>query len=126
VKIVLSTTFLVLIISRRPTLDWNPRKRIAIGATRGLLYLYEQYDPKIIHRDVKASNVLLDDYYEPVLGDFGLVNLLDHVDSHVTTPVRGTVRYIAPAYLSTSHSSKSRCGWFWYSLDRAYNWNESS
>ncbi|CAN1337974.1 Probable LRR receptor-like serine/threonine-protein kinase At2g23950, partial [Linum perenne] len=87
-------------------LDRNARKRIAIGAARGLLYLHEQCDPKIIHRDVKAANVLLDDYCEAVVGDFGLAKLLHHADSHVTTAVRGTVGHIAPEYLSTGQSSE--------------------
>ncbi|CAL8990900.1 unnamed protein product [Prunus brigantina] len=90
----------------KPALDWNTRKKIAIGAARGLLYLHEQCDPKIIHRDVKAANVLLDDYCEAIVGDFGLAKLLDHADSHVTTPVRGTVGHIAPEYLSTGQSSE--------------------
>ncbi|KAL2482816.1 putative LRR receptor-like serine/threonine-protein kinase [Forsythia ovata] len=90
----------------KPALDWNTRKRIAIGAARGLLYLHEQCDPKIIHRDVKAANVLLDDYCEAVVGDFGLAKLLDHAESHVTTAVRGTVGHIAPEYLSTGQSSE--------------------
>ncbi|EPS72006.1 hypothetical protein M569_02751, partial [Genlisea aurea] len=90
----------------KPTLDWNMRKRIAIGAARGLVYLHEQCDPKIIHRDVKAANVLLDDYHEAVVGDFGLAKLLDHEESHVTTAVCGTVGHIAPEYLSTGQSSE--------------------
>ncbi|OAY31465.1 probable LRR receptor-like serine/threonine-protein kinase At4g30520 [Manihot esculenta] len=90
----------------KPALDWNTRKRIAIGTARGLLYLHEQCDPKIIHRDVKAANVLLDDFCEAVVGDFGLAKLLDHADSHVTTAVRGTVGHIAPEYLSTGQSSE--------------------
>ncbi|KAK5829702.1 hypothetical protein F383_07279 [Gossypium arboreum] len=90
----------------KPALDWNTRKRIAIGAARALLYLHEQCDPKIIHRDVKAANILLDDYCEAVVGDFGLAKLLDHTDSHVTTAVRGTVGHIAPEYLSTGQSSE--------------------
>ncbi|KAJ9557868.1 hypothetical protein OSB04_012482 [Centaurea solstitialis] len=90
----------------KPSLDWNARKRIAIGAARGLLYLHEQCDPKIIHRDVKAANVLLDEFFEAVVGDFGLAKLLDHADSHVTTEVRGTVGHIAPEYLSTGQSSE--------------------
>ncbi|RWW54561.1 hypothetical protein BHE74_00038844 [Ensete ventricosum] len=89
----------------KPPLDWSTRKRIALGAARGLLYLHEQCDPKIIHRDVKAANVLLDDCCEAVVGDFGLAKLLDHGDSHVTTAVRGTVGHIAPEYLSTGQSS---------------------
>lgn len=100
------SSVLVLAISGKPALDWNTRKRIAIGAARGLLYLHEQCDPKIIHRDVKAANVLLDDFHEAVVGDFGLAKLLDHADSHVTTAVRGTVGHIAPEYLSTGQSSE--------------------
>ncbi|RDY02300.1 Protein NSP-INTERACTING KINASE 1, partial [Mucuna pruriens] len=90
----------------KPVLDWGTRKHIALGAARGLLYLHEQCDPKIIHRDVKAANILLDDYCEAVVGDFGLAKLLDHQDSHVTTAVRGTVGHIAPEYLSTGQSSE--------------------
>ncbi|XP_022759962.1 protein NSP-INTERACTING KINASE 1-like [Durio zibethinus] len=90
----------------KPALDWGTRKRIALGAARGLLYLHEQCDPKIIHRDVKAANILLDDDCEAVVGDFGLAKLLDHQDSHVTTAVRGTVGHIAPEYLSTGQSSE--------------------
>lgn len=93
-------------VQGKPALDWNTRKRIAIGAARGLLYLHEQCDPKIIHRDVKAANILLDDYYEAIVGDFGLAKLLDHAESHVTTAVRGTVGHIAPEYLSTGQSSE--------------------
>ncbi|KAL3526662.1 hypothetical protein ACH5RR_011318 [Cinchona calisaya] len=93
-------------LKAKPVLDWGTRKRIAIGAARGLLYLHEQCDPKIIHRDVKAANILLDDYCEAVVGDFGLAKLLDHQDSHVTTAVRGTVGHIAPEYLSTGQSSE--------------------
>lgn len=90
----------------RPVLDWSRRKNIALGTARGLLYLHEQCDPKIIHRDVKAANILLDEDFEAVVGDFGLAKLLDHHDSHVTTAVRGTVGHIAPEYLSTGQSSE--------------------
>ncbi|KAF5794174.1 putative protein kinase RLK-Pelle-LRR-II family [Helianthus annuus] len=93
-------------LKAKPALNWGTRKRIALGAARGLLYLHEQCDPKIIHRDVKAANILLDDYCEAVVGDFGLAKLLDHHDSHVTTAVRGTVGHIAPEYLSTGQSSE--------------------
>ncbi|KAH7674905.1 Non-specific serine/threonine protein kinase protein [Dioscorea alata] len=89
----------------KPALDWGTRKRIAIGAARGLVYLHEQCDPKIIHRDVKAANVLLDERCDAVVGDLGLAKLLDHADSHVTTAVRGTVGHIAPEYLATGQSS---------------------
>lgn len=55
---------------------------------------------------MKAANVLLDEFYEAVVGDFGLAKLLNHADSHVTTAVRGTVGHIAPEYLSTGQSSE--------------------
>ncbi|XP_028769433.1 protein NSP-INTERACTING KINASE 3 [Neltuma alba] len=93
-------------IRGEPALDWVRRKRIALGTARGLVYLHEQCDPKIIHRDVKAANILLDEDFEAVVGDFGLAKLLDHRDSHVTTAVRGTVGHIAPEYLSTGQSSE--------------------
>ncbi|KAK4589607.1 hypothetical protein RGQ29_020257 [Quercus rubra] len=90
----------------KPSLDWNRRMRIAIGTARGLLYLHDQSNPKIIHRDVKAANILLDESFEAVVGDFGLAKLLDRRESHVTTAVRGTVGHIAPEYLSTGQSSE--------------------
>ncbi|KAG9151699.1 hypothetical protein Leryth_001994 [Lithospermum erythrorhizon] len=87
-------------------LDWPTRKRIAFGAAHGLEYLHEHCSPKIIHRDLKAANILLDDGFEPVLGDFGLAKLVDTRLTHVTTQVRGTMGHIAPEYLSTGKSSE--------------------
>lgn len=88
------------------SLDWPIRKLIALGAARGLAYLHDHCDPKIIHRDVKAANILLDEEYEAVVGDFGLAKLMDYKDTHVTTAVRGTIGHIAPEYLSTGKSSE--------------------
>ncbi|XP_062079146.1 BRASSINOSTEROID INSENSITIVE 1-associated receptor kinase 1-like isoform X3 [Humulus lupulus] len=87
-------------------LDWEIRKRISLGSARGLAYLHDECDPKIIHRGVKTANILLDEEFEAVVGDFGLAKLMDHKDTHVTTAVRGTVGYIAPEYLSTGKSSE--------------------
>nr|XP_016513594.1 PREDICTED: BRASSINOSTEROID INSENSITIVE 1-associated receptor kinase 1-like isoform X2 [Nicotiana tabacum] len=89
-----------------PPLEWSIRKRIALGSARGLAYLHDHCDPKIIHRDVKAANILLDEEYEAVVGDFGLAKLMDYKDTHVTTAVRGTIGHIAPEYLSTGKSSE--------------------
>ncbi|XP_024971677.1 somatic embryogenesis receptor kinase 1-like isoform X1 [Cynara cardunculus var. scolymus] len=89
-----------------PPLDWPTRKRIALGSARGLSYLHDHCDPKIIHRDVKAANILLDEEFEAVVGDFGLARLMDYKDTHVTTAVRGTIGHIAPEYLSTGKSSE--------------------
>ncbi|KAJ9535534.1 hypothetical protein OSB04_un001336 [Centaurea solstitialis] len=82
-------------------LDWETRKRVALGTARGLEYLHEHCNPKIIHRDVKAANVLLDEDFEAVVGDFGLAKLVDVRKTNVTTQVRGTMGHIAPEYLST-------------------------
>ncbi|BBN16772.1 somatic embryogenesis receptor kinase 1 [Marchantia polymorpha subsp. ruderalis] len=87
-------------------LDWPTRKRISLGSARGLSYLHDHCDPKIIHRDVKAANILLDEEFEAVVGDFGLAKLMDYKDTHVTTAVRGTIGHIAPEYLSTGKSSE--------------------
>ncbi|PIN11882.1 Serine/threonine protein kinase [Handroanthus impetiginosus] len=88
-----------------PVLDWPTRKRVALGTARGLEYLHEHCNPKIIHRDVKAANVLLDEDFEAVVGDFGLAKLIDVKKTNVTTQVRGTMGHIAPEYLSTGKSS---------------------
>lgn len=87
-------------------LDWPNRKRVALGTARGLEYLHEHCNPKIIHRDVKAANVLLDEDFEAVVGDFGLAMLVDVKKNNVTTQVRGTMGHIAPEYLSTGKSSE--------------------
>ncbi|KAJ9670107.1 hypothetical protein PVL29_026577 [Vitis rotundifolia] len=89
-----------------PVLDWATRKRVALGTARGLEYLHEHCNPKIIHRDVKAANVLLDEDFEAVVGDFGLAKLVDVRITSVTTQVRGTMGHIAPEYLSTGKSSE--------------------
>ncbi|KGN62244.1 probable LRR receptor-like serine/threonine-protein kinase At5g63710 isoform X1 [Cucumis sativus] len=88
------------------SLEWATRKRIAFGAAHGLEYLHEHCSPKIIHRDLKAANILLDDDFEAVLGDFGLAKLVDTKVTHITTQVRGTMGHIAPEYLSTGKSSE--------------------
>lgn len=104
-----NTAFVYFFVERppsQPPLDWKTRKRIALGSARGLSYLHDHCDPKIIHRDVKAANILLDEEFEAVVGDFGLAKLMDYKDTHVTTAVRGTIGHIAPEYLSTGKSSE--------------------
>ncbi|CAN6542193.1 unnamed protein product [Malus baccata var. baccata] len=89
-----------------PVLDWPTRRQVALGTACGLEYLHEHCNPKIIHRDVKAANVLLDEDFEAVVGDFGLAKLVDVRKTNVTTEVRGTLGHIAPEYLSTGKSSE--------------------
>ncbi|XP_028754463.1 proline-rich receptor-like protein kinase PERK12 [Neltuma alba] len=84
-----------------PVLDWAKRVKIAIGAARGLAYLHEDCHPKIIHRDIKSANILLDDAYVAKVSDFGLARLTDDADTHVSTRVMGTFGYMAPEYATS-------------------------
>ncbi|KAL2472679.1 Phytosulfokine receptor 2 [Forsythia ovata] len=80
-------------------LRWDTRLKIAQGAAHGLAYLHKE--PNIIHRDIKTSNILLDDRFEAHLADFGLSRLLCPYDTHVTTDLVGTLGYIPPEYSQT-------------------------
>ncbi|KAL6907534.1 hypothetical protein ACP4OV_002573 [Aristida adscensionis] len=79
-----------------PTLDWSQRFKIIKGIASGLLYLHEDWEKVVIHRDIKASNVLLDAEMNARLGDFGLARLYDHGTDPSTTHVVGTMGYLAP------------------------------
>ncbi|CAL5397029.1 unnamed protein product [Camellia sinensis] len=85
----------------RPTMDWSTRLRIALGSAKGLAYLHEDCHPKIIHRDIKAANILLDFHFEAMVADFGLAKLCSDVDTHISTRVMGTFGYLAPEYASS-------------------------
>ena len=82
--------------SKCSTLDWPQRLHIIRGVASGLSYLHEDWEQIVIHRDVKASNVLLDDQMNGRLGDFGLARLYDHGSDARTTHVVGTMGYLAP------------------------------
>ncbi|XP_052200234.1 proline-rich receptor-like protein kinase PERK1 isoform X1 [Diospyros lotus] len=85
----------------RPPLDWSTRLKIGLGAAKGLSYLHEDCHPKIIHRDIKATNILLDFNFEAMVADFGLAKFSSDVNTHVSTRVMGTYGYLAPEYASS-------------------------
>ncbi|KAF8095876.1 hypothetical protein N665_0320s0005 [Sinapis alba] len=89
----------------RPVLDWHIRVKIALGSARGLAYLHEDCHPRIIHRDIKAANILLDFSFETQVADFGLAKLSQDNYTHVSTRVMGTFGYLAPEYASSGKLS---------------------
>ncbi|KAK8594802.1 hypothetical protein V6N13_015718 [Hibiscus sabdariffa] len=81
--------------------SWNQRTLIAMGVARGLSYLHEECSPQIIHCDIKPQNILLDDYYDARISDFGLSKLLGIDQSCTNTAIRGTKGYVAPEWFKT-------------------------
>ncbi|XP_008782087.1 PTI1-like tyrosine-protein kinase At3g15890 [Phoenix dactylifera] len=88
-------------------LDWKRRMNIILGSAEGLVYLHHEVKPHIIHRDIKASNVLLDSEFEPLVADFGFAKLIPDGVSHMTTRVKGTLGYLAPEYAMWGKVSES-------------------
>uniref|UniRef100_A0A0D3G553 non-specific serine/threonine protein kinase n=1 Tax=Oryza barthii TaxID=65489 RepID=A0A0D3G553_9ORYZ len=82
----------------RLNLDWGTRFNIILGIASGLTYLHEESSVRIVHRDIKASNILLETDLTPKISDFGLAKLYDEKQTHVSTRIAGTLGYLAPEY----------------------------
>ncbi|KAK7319521.1 hypothetical protein RJT34_04243 [Clitoria ternatea] len=87
-------------------LTWAVRYNIALGLASALLYLQEEWEQCVIHRDIKSSNIMLDSCFNAKLGDFGLARLVDHEKGSQTTHIAGTRGYIAPEYITSGKATK--------------------
>ncbi|KAJ6795596.1 putative receptor-like protein kinase [Iris pallida] len=86
---------------QRGFLTWEARIKILLGTAKALAYLHEAIEPKVVHRDIKSSNILIDDDFNAKVSDFGLAKMLGAGKSYVTTRVMGTFGYVAPEYANT-------------------------
>ncbi|KAH7669180.1 Non-specific serine/threonine protein kinase protein [Dioscorea alata] len=90
----------------RCKLSWSSRSAICLGAAKGLAFLHEETRPHIVHRDIKASNILLDRNFVPKIGDFGLAKLFPDNVTHLSTRIAGTMGYLAPEYAMLGQLTK--------------------
>lgn len=100
--LIFKSLFISAASSKKTKLDWEARLQIALGTAQGLAYLHHDCSPRIIHRDVKSKNILLDKDYVAHLADFGIAKSVCISKTHTSTYVMGTIGYIDPEYARTS------------------------
>ncbi|CAN6886089.1 unnamed protein product [Brassica oleracea] len=88
-------------MSHQGHLTWEARIKVLVGTAKALAYLHEAIEPKVVHRDIKSSNILMNDSFDAKLSDFGLAKLLGADKSYVSTRVMGTFGYVAPEYANS-------------------------
>ncbi|XP_073022978.1 probable receptor-like protein kinase At5g18500 [Primulina eburnea] len=88
-------------MSHHGYLTWEARMKVLLGTAKALSYLHEAVEPKVVHRDIKSSNILIDEDFNAKVSDFGLAKLLGSGKDHITTRVMGTFGYVAPEYANT-------------------------
>ncbi|KAL8117897.1 L-type lectin-domain containing receptor kinase IX.1-like [Apium graveolens] len=96
----------VHLFRNKSSLIWMVRYNITLGFASALLYLHEECEQCVVHRDIKSSNIMLDSNFNLKLGDFGLARLMDNELGLKTTGLAGTIGYLAPEYISTGRASK--------------------
>ncbi|XP_076927409.1 cysteine-rich receptor-like protein kinase 3 [Bidens hawaiensis] len=91
---------------KRGSLNWEKRFDIIFGVARGLAHLHNEFHVKIIHRDIKLNNILVDHDFQPKICDFGLARLQPEDQTHISTKLAGTLGYMAPEYATKGHLSE--------------------
>ncbi|NP_001307224.1 clade VIII lectin receptor kinase precursor [Solanum lycopersicum] len=95
-----------VLFESRMVLSWSHRRKILIGVASALAYLHQECENQVIHRDIKSSNIMLDEGFNARLGDFGLARQVEHDKSPDATVAAGTMGYLAPEYLLTGRATE--------------------